>query len=75
MDVKTMGSRIRELREEAGMSQPQLAAKVYTYRGNICYIERGRRLPTLDTLVAIADLFDVSLDYLCAREEENRNAN
>jgi transcriptional regulator with XRE-family HTH domain len=75
MDYKIMGSRIRELREEAGMSQPELAAKLYTYRGNICYAERGRRALPIDLLVALADLFDVSLDYLCGRAGGRLQAN
>ena len=37
-------------------------------RGAVRAYERGERLPTMDALVALADYFEVSLDYLTGRK-------
>ena len=70
--MKAMGQRIKELRENAHLTQGELAEKVYVSREMMCYIENGRRYPIIDVLIAIADLFDVSLDYLCGRAGKQR---
>lgn len=70
-----LSSRIAFLRREAGMSQSQLASKLSISASAVGMYEQGRRIPDLDTLIALANLFDVSLDYLITGEEhQHRNA-
>lgn len=60
------------LREEAGMSVPQLAEMVGVKPGSIWAYERGERSPTVDTACKIADIFDCSLDMLVHGKEKDR---
>ena len=66
-----IGERIRTLRERQGMSQAALARALGASINAINYIEGGStRAPHIDRLIAIADLFDVSLDYLVGRTDD-----
>ncbi len=58
------GERIRELRLKEHLTQGQLGERVgLTYKG-VSSIENGERGTTLDKLVALAQYFHVSTDYL-----------
>lgn len=72
-----LGPRIAALRRSAGMSQAQLAEKLKISPSAVGMYEQGRREPGVDTLVAMAKLFDISTDYLLTgkprtRDEERR---
>ena len=62
--------RMKELRRERQLKQQQMAdqfsVKLRTYQG----YEYGESYPEVAKLIAIADFFDVSLDYLVGRSEE-----
>ena len=60
-------ARLRKLREERRQSRVVVAELCGLSRGAIRYYERGERVPTMDALIAIADYFEVSLDYLTGR--------
>lgn len=59
-----MGHRIAALRRNAGMSQAQLARELKVSPSAIGMYEQGRREPAAEILVAMAQLFDVSVDFL-----------
>lgn len=61
--------KIKELREEAQMTQKQLAEKISNMQRNISNWEKGVSEPDLATVLAIADVFNVTLDELFGREE------
>ena len=61
------GKRLAELRAKMGISQYELAQRLHFSRGQIANYEQGTREPDFQTLVKIADFFDVSLDYLLGR--------
>ena len=66
----TFGTTLAELRKKAGkMTQQQLAEKLGVERGAVANYESKGKLPHLETLLKIADLFGVSLDYLVGRAE------
>lgn len=61
--------RLRALRKEAKIKQREMAnllgVNIRTYQ----HYEGGERRPDYETLVAIADRFDVTLDYLLGRSD------
>lgn len=63
-DIKKSGERIRQLRRTQGMTQEQLATKLNIGDRHLRKIENGEKGPSIDTLVEIAALFGVSLDYI-----------
>ena len=63
--------RIRELRKQAKLSQEMMAEKIGVSRQAITKWETGLGVPDLENLVAIADLFKLSLDELMGRDIEH----
>ena len=64
----TFGDRLLELRQEKGIGQVELAYKLSVSKGTISLWENKLREPTLPNLIALADFFEVTLDYLAGRE-------
>lgn len=64
------GLRLKKLREESGYTQESLAKKLNTSRSRIGMYEQGKRQPDFEMQETIADLFNVSIDYLFGRELE-----
>ena len=61
---KEYGMRITKLRKELGKTQQEMADLLHTSLDNYRGIEKGRRNPSLDLLVAMSAAFGVSLDRL-----------
>ena len=59
-----LANQIIFLRKRAGMSQSQLAEKLNVSPSAVGMYEQGRRVPSVDLLILLARLFNVSLDYL-----------
>lgn len=64
IDYNALGGRIREARQTTGLTQEQLAEKCSLSCAFVGHIERGTRIPSLETLVAISEVLSVSLDGL-----------
>lgn len=65
-----VGNRIREQREAKGISQDELAQKVFVSRQTVSNWERGKTLPDVQSLLLLSNLFDVSVDTLVRGDEE-----
>jgi DNA-binding XRE family transcriptional regulator len=60
-----LGAKLRYLRQQRQMTQEELARQLGLRRqGHVSNLEMGRKTPSLDLLVQIADLFGVTTDYL-----------
>ena len=58
------GKRLKELRKQHNMTQAELGKLINVTKVSVCCYEKGIRIPSLETLVDIADIFNVKLDYL-----------
>lgn len=62
--MKTIGQRIKYLREVLNLSQQDVADSTGISRGNISNYEKDRVSPTVDTIVALCKFLNVSADWL-----------
>ena len=63
-----LGYRLRELRKENKMSQENLGKLLGVSKVSISGYENGTRVPSLEVLNGILDIFGISADYLLGRE-------
>lgn len=61
--------RLRETRMKCGFTQQNMADKLGISLNAYQKYEQAERSPSLDCLVAIADIFDTSTDYLLCRDK------
>ena len=67
------GGRIRELRTAHGMSQDDLAARVYVSRQTISNWENGKTYPDVQSLLLLSEIFGASVDSLIKGDVEAMN--
>ena len=72
MNQKAIGRRIKAAREKRQLTQEQLAELVDLSTMHVSVIERGVKLPKLETLINIANVLDVSADVLLQDVINNR---
>lgn len=65
------GEILAELRQDKGLTQKQLAKIIYVTPGTISNYENNIHLPDLEKLIALADFFGVTTDFLLGRTESN----
>lgn len=64
--------RLKLLREERGVSQAAVSKQMGVSRYAVYSYEKGKTFPTADGLIALADYFDVTTDYLLGRTDERK---
>ena len=62
------GKKIKELRQEKGLTQAQLAEKISTTASTIGKYEREELQPNVDIIISLSKFFGVSADYLLGLE-------
>lgn len=65
-----INERVKTLRTQNNLTQKQLAEILNIQPNSVQRIEYGTARPSLDTLIILADYFDVSLDYLVGRSDD-----
>ncbi|NFD31054.1 XRE family transcriptional regulator [Clostridium botulinum] len=69
------GDRLKELREEKELTQEELGKLLNVSRQTVSGYEAEVIEPNINNLVRLADIFNVSLDYLLGRTKERYNLN
>ncbi len=60
----SFGEKIKNLREDADLSQTELGKAINMTQRKVSYIERGQCEPSMEDIAALAQFFKVSADYL-----------
>ena len=66
---KSIGENIKAIRKSLGLTQTEVAEKLYTTPQNISRVESGEGEPTAEMLIGMAEVFNVSVDTLVGRME------
>jgi transcriptional regulator with XRE-family HTH domain len=69
INLPGFADRIKECRKNKGLTQKQAAVLFDIAERHWQRYESGEQTPTFDGLLALADYFDVSLDYLVGRSD------
>ena len=69
-NIELSGKRIAELRSKAGISQAKLSELIGLHVKKISKVERGVNGLSVDNLLALAEYFNVSLEFLVGVESE-----
>nr|UVY36822.1 MAG: helix-turn-helix domain protein [Bacteriophage sp.]UWG16621.1 MAG: helix-turn-helix domain protein [Bacteriophage sp.] len=56
--------KLKALRLENGLTQDELGEKLYLSITSISYYEQGKFEPNIETIIAVADLFNITTDEL-----------
>ena len=73
--VENLGKRLKELRDEQGLTQEEVANAIGVEAGAYSNYERGTRTPDVQKLTALADFYRVTIDYLCGRTTHRTGGN
>ena len=64
-----MSTHLRTLRKKRGLSQTEVETKTGIAQALLSKYENGLRLPPAETLIKLADFYDVSVDFILMRTE------
>ena len=67
-----MENRIRDLREDHDLTQQQVADAIGITQRKYSYVETGQQQLTADILIKLADVYDVSIDYILRQTQTPR---
>ncbi len=64
MSQSTLSEKLRALRKKSSYTQEDISRKLNIQRQTYCNYENDARTPPLETVVALAEIYHVSVDYL-----------
>ena len=66
------GATLKDLRQQAGLTQKQLADRLWLSKATVSYYEQSLRYPSPEILIKLSDIFHVSTDYLLGIEDKKQ---
>ena len=70
--MSELGKRIQELRKQSGLTQAQLASKIEISHTQLTRYESKNIQPPADVLQRMANIFDVSIDYIVSGNKSDK---
>lgn len=70
MDYSLFSLRLKELRASRNLTLQQLGESIGSTKATIGNLENSNKQPSLQMVVALADYFNVSIDYLVGRSDD-----
>ena len=70
--MKLKYTRIRELREDNDLTQATIGKKINIPQRTYAYYESGERMVPPQVLCALADFYNVSVDYILGRTDNKK---
>lgn len=67
----SIGKTIKELREERGITQAELAKQIGVTQDSISLWEKNKRIPNTQYIIALCKVFKIPSDYLLGLENED----
>ena len=64
--------RIRDLREDADLTQTKLAEKLGMHKTTYTNYEQGKREPPFSFIIRLADFYGVTCDYIAERDRRSK---
>lgn len=64
-----METRLKDLRKSRGYTQVSIQMQTGIEQSLLSKFEKGERVPTTETLLKLADFYDVSIDYILCRTD------
>ncbi|SDD28761.1 DNA-binding transcriptional regulator, XRE-family HTH domain [Paenibacillus sp. UNCCL117] len=71
--MATFGEILKDLRTKRDITQPELAEIISSSRVNISNYENNKATPDYETLIKLANYFNVTTDYLLGRENAEKH--
>lgn len=72
MYIETFAQKLTQARKDIGLSQREVACLLDISKSTIASYETGRTQPDIETLGQLADLYEVSTDWLIGTKGSNR---
>ena len=63
-----IGSRLKKLRKERNLTQSELGDLLNVTKVSVCCYEKGTRIPSLETLDDLSNIFGVKSDYFLGKD-------
>ena len=67
--METLGQKLKDLREEAGLTQVELAKLLFIDKSTIAKYETDKDVPSFAMVIKIAKFFKVRTDYFAGLED------
>ena len=69
LNLEVIGSKITKLRKDLNLTQLELSEKIYVTPQAVSKWEKGKSIPSIEVLVELTKLFNISIDYLLDNTE------